>query len=67
MIFSITRAGVLFKVLGRLFLRHRLANSCCVLNVCNLCCLRVLWVWMFAFGVNCQFYRYNGNWLCLHL
>ena len=53
--FSFTRAGVLFKVLGRLCLRHRLANSCCVLNVCNLYCLCVLSEWMFAFGVNCQF------------
>ena len=38
MIFSFTRAGVLFKVLGRLCLRHRLANSCCVLNVVFVCC-----------------------------
>ena len=67
MIFSITRAGVLFKVLGRLCLRHRLANSCCVLNVCNSCCLRVLWVWTFAFDVNCQCYRYDGNRLCINL
>ena len=42
MIFSFTRAGALFKVLGRLCLRHRLANSYCVLNVCNSCCIRVL-------------------------
>ena len=33
MIFSFTRVGVLFKVLGSLCLRHRLENSCCVLNV----------------------------------
>ena len=35
---------VLFKVLGRLCISHRLANLSCILNVCNSCCLRVLWV-----------------------
>ena len=44
MMVSFTRAGVLLKLLGRLCLRHRLANSCCVLNICNSYCLRVLYL-----------------------
>ena len=37
------------------------ANSCFVLNVCNVVMFRVLWLWIFELGIKFQFCKYVGR------
>ena len=56
--------GVLFMSFGKLCRRHCLANWCCVLNMCRLCYIRVLWLCIPEAGISLHICRGDDSRLC---